>query len=238
MTADTLLAMIVMRFPSPRTAKKYLGENLYEGPMDDTAANAIRACDAAGPLLMYVTEIAFGRVFSGTVAIGQKVRSQGPHYRPGGKEDLNAKSIQRTVLMMWRVTKSDPLVVCTTEESGEHVIAGCGELHVESCLRDLRDFTCGDPVVSDRETVVGTYTEDSHSYTATNGTCKTSSCMVGLAQKCHGYKDVSTVGVRTLMTTAAKQPVPDAIEADQSLRQSHPSGVLTASCGYVSDQQQ
>ena len=62
--------------------------------------------------------------------------------------------------------------------------------------------------------------------------------MVGLAQKCHGYKDVSTVGVRTLMTTAAKQPVPDAIEADQSLRQSHPSGVLTASCGYVSDQQQ
>ena len=41
MTADTLLAMIVMRPPSPRTAKKYLGENLYEGPMDDTAANAI-----------------------------------------------------------------------------------------------------------------------------------------------------------------------------------------------------
>ena len=30
MTADTLLAMIVtMRLPSPRTAKKYLGENLY-----------------------------------------------------------------------------------------------------------------------------------------------------------------------------------------------------------------
>jgi hypothetical protein len=28
-------------------------------------------------------------------------------------------------------------VVCTTEESGEHVIAGCGELHVEICLKDL-----------------------------------------------------------------------------------------------------
>ena len=52
------------------------------------------------------------------------MRSQGPHYRPGGKEDLNAKNIQRTVLMMGRVIKSDPLVVCTTEESGEHVIAG------------------------------------------------------------------------------------------------------------------
>ena len=137
-----------------------------------------------------------------------------------------------------KLSKSDPLAVCTTEESGEHVNAGCDELHVESCLRVLRDFTCGDPVVSDRETVVRTCTEDSHSYTATNGTWKMSSCMVGLAQKCHGYKDVSTDGVRTLMTTASKQPVPDAIEADQSLSQLHPSGVLTASCGYVSDQQQ
>merc|ERR1712039_795065 len=50
-------------------------------------------------------------------------------------------------------------VVCTTEESGEHVIAGCGELHVEICLKDLReeyaqcDFIVSDPVVSYRETV-------------------------------------------------------------------------------------
>merc|ERR1719331_2799516 len=47
-------------------------------------------------------------------------------------------------------------------ESGEHVIAGCGELHVEICLKDLRDdyagvdFTVSDPVVSYRETVGGT----------------------------------------------------------------------------------
>merc|ERR1712025_1412020 len=172
---------------------------------------------------------AFGRVFSGTIATGQKVRIQGSHYKPGSKEDLNIKSIQRTVLMMGRTTeqiqdvpcgntvalvgvdqfilksgtlstfedshniadmkysvspvvkvsvrpkdgkdlpkmveglkklsKSDPLVVCTIEESGEHVIAGCGELHVEICLKDLREeyaqceFTDGDPVVSYRETV-------------------------------------------------------------------------------------
>merc|ERR1712070_961059 len=40
---------------------------------------------------------AFGRVFSGTIATGQRVRIQGPHYKPGGKEDLNVKNIQRTV---------------------------------------------------------------------------------------------------------------------------------------------
>merc|ERR1719188_47382 len=181
---DTLLTMIVTKLPSPKVAQKYRVENLYEGPMDDTAANAIRSCDPAGPLMMYVSKMvptsdkgrfyAFGRVFSGTIATGQKVRIQGPHYKPGSKEDLNTKNIQRTVLMMGRTTeqiadvpcgntvalvgidqyilksgtlttledahniadmklpklveglkklsKSDPLVVCTTEESGEHVI--------------------------------------------------------------------------------------------------------------------
>jgi len=46
------------------------------------------------------------------------------------------------------------------EESGEHIIAGCGELHIEICLKDLQeDFMNGapivisDPVVSYRETV-------------------------------------------------------------------------------------
>merc|ERR1711862_269576 len=64
-----------------------------------------------------------------------------------------------------KLSKSDPLVVCTTEESGEHVIAGCGELHVEICLKDLReeyaqcDFVMSDPVVSYRETVGGTSTQ-------------------------------------------------------------------------------
>merc|ERR1711871_1199954 len=110
--ADTLLSMIVMRLPSPRAAQKYRVENLYEGPMDDEAANAIRACDPAGALMMYVSKMvptsdkgrfyAFGRVFSGTIATGQKVRIQGPHYEPGGKDDLNIKNIQRTVLMMGR----------------------------------------------------------------------------------------------------------------------------------------
>lgn len=38
---------------------------------------------------------AFGRVFSGTVATGQKVRIMGPKYVPGKKEDLYNKPIQR-----------------------------------------------------------------------------------------------------------------------------------------------
>merc|ERR1711912_220420 len=89
--ADTLLSMIVLRLPSPKDAQKYRVQNLYEGPMDDEAANAIKACDPAGPLMMYISKMvptsdkgrfyAFGRVFSGTIATGQRVRIQGPHYK-------------------------------------------------------------------------------------------------------------------------------------------------------------
>lgn len=42
---------------------------------------------------------AFGRVFSGVVATGQKVRIMGPNYTPGKKEDLYLKPIQRFVSM-------------------------------------------------------------------------------------------------------------------------------------------
>eukprot|EP00928_Gymnodinium_smaydae_P052280 TRINITY_DN3608_c0_g1_i4.p1 TRINITY_DN3608_c0_g1~~TRINITY_DN3608_c0_g1_i4.p1 ORF type:complete len:202 (+),score=45.29 TRINITY_DN3608_c0_g1_i4:2-607(+) len=120
--ADTLLSMIVTKLPSPRVAQKYRVENLYEGPMDDTAAQAIKACDKDGPLMMYVSKMvptadkgrfhAFGRVFSGTIATGQKVRIQGPHYKPGSKEDLNIKNIQRTVLMMGSRTEQIQDVPC------------------------------------------------------------------------------------------------------------------------------
>merc|ERR1712167_450479 len=71
----------------------------------------------------------------------------------------DGKELPKLVEGLKKLSKSDPLVVCTTEESGEHVIAGCGELHVEICLKDLREeyaqceSTVSDPVVSYRETV-------------------------------------------------------------------------------------
>ena len=58
-----------------------------------------------------------------------------------------------------RLSKSDPMVQCMIEESGEHIIAGAGELHLEICLKDLEEdhaqipLKKSDPVVSYRETV-------------------------------------------------------------------------------------
>lgn len=49
---------------------------------------------------------------------------------------------------------------CETTEAGEHIIAGCGELHLEICLKDLQDdfmkgapLTITPPVVTYCETV-------------------------------------------------------------------------------------
>jgi len=239
--SDALLQMICIHLPSPVKAQAYRCETLYTGPPDDKFSESIKKCDQQGPLMIYVSKmvptsdkgrfIAFGRVFSGTIKSGQKVRLMGPNYEHGGKSDLSVKNVQRTVLMMGRyqeavedvpagnlvglvgvdqfiiktcsitgeddkeayplkdmkysvspvvrvavepknpsdihklveglkrLAKSDPLVQCSIEESGEHIVAGAGELHLEICLKDLQeDFTgielkISEPVVSFRETV-------------------------------------------------------------------------------------
>lgn len=71
----------------------------------------------------------------------------------------NASDLPKLVEGLKKLSKSDPLVQCYTEPSGEHIIAGCGELHVEICLKDLIeeyakcDINQGDPVVTYKETI-------------------------------------------------------------------------------------
>merc|ERR1712141_252000 len=74
-------------------------------------------------------------------------------------ECKNPSDLPKLVEGLKRLGKSDPLVQCSIEESGEHIIAGAGELHLEICLKDLEeDHACipikvSEPVVSYRETV-------------------------------------------------------------------------------------
>merc|ERR1719390_537686 len=69
----------------------------------------------------------------------------------------NAQDLPKLVEGLKRLAKSDPMVLCYTEESGEHIIAATGELHLEICLKDLQedfmgtDVKVSDPVVSYRE---------------------------------------------------------------------------------------
>uniref|UniRef100_A0A8C1FAN3 Eukaryotic translation elongation factor 2, like 2 n=2 Tax=Cyprinus carpio TaxID=7962 RepID=A0A8C1FAN3_CYPCA len=119
---DALLQMITIHLPSPVTAQRYRCELLYEGPGDDEAAMGIKNCDPKAPLMMYISKMvpttdkgrfyAFGRVFSGVVSTGQKVRIMGPNFTPGKKEDLYIKPIQRTILMMGRYVEPIEDVPC------------------------------------------------------------------------------------------------------------------------------
>ncbi|VDP16999.1 unnamed protein product [Soboliphyme baturini] len=74
-------------------------------------------------------------------------------------EPQNPADLPKLVEGLKRLAKSDPMVQCFFEESGEHIVAGAGELHLEICLKDLEeDHACiplkkSDPVVSYRETV-------------------------------------------------------------------------------------
>ncbi|KAF5190676.1 Elongation factor [Thalictrum thalictroides] len=240
--SDALLEMMIYHLPSPSTAQRYRMENLYQGPLDDMYANAIRNCDPEGPLMIYVSKMieapdksrffTFGRVFSGKVSTGMKIKIMGPNYVLGRKQDLFVKSVQSTSILMGkmfesimdvpcgntvlidgldqfitknatlanekdvdahpiramkfsvspvlrlaveckvaadlpklveslkRLAKTDPMVVCTVEESGQHIIATTGYMHFEICHVALTNFMDGShicagyPLVSIRETVL------------------------------------------------------------------------------------
>ena len=236
--SEALLEMIILHLPSPKVSQKYRTLYLYQGPMDDECAKAMMDCDPEGPVMMFVSKMvptsdsgrfyAFGRLFSGKIKQGEKVRILGPNYVKGKQVDLHIKTVQRVVLMMGKkaedvvdvpcgntcslvgvdeailkqgtistsaaactirsmkysvspvvrvavnaknpadlpklvsgllkMSKADPLVQVINTET-EHIICGCGELHLEICLKDLVEdyakveITKSDPVVPYKETV-------------------------------------------------------------------------------------
>jgi len=74
-------------------------------------------------------------------------------------EVKNAADLPKLVEGLKRLSKSDPCVQTWISPSGEHIIAGAGELHLEICLKDLEEDHAGvplkksEPVVGYRETV-------------------------------------------------------------------------------------
>jgi elongation factor 2 len=70
-------------------------------------------------------------------------------------EPKSAQDLPKLVEGLKRLSKSDPLVKTYTGKTGEHIIAGAGELHLEICLKDLKEqymrgagLTVSEPVVS------------------------------------------------------------------------------------------
>ncbi|KAJ2314957.1 translation elongation factor 2 [Coemansia sp. Cherry 401B] len=74
-------------------------------------------------------------------------------------EVKNQQDLPKLIEGLKRLSKSDPCVLTYTSDSGEHIVAGAGELHLEICLKDLEEdhaqvpIKQGDPVVPYCETV-------------------------------------------------------------------------------------
>ncbi|TNV83518.1 hypothetical protein FGO68_gene7440 [Halteria grandinella] len=236
---DILIEIFVLQLPSPVKAQQYRAAYLYEGPISDACGQAIQKSDYKGPVMVLISKLvptsdkgrfySLGRVFSGTIYSGQKVRIMGPNYKPGTKQDLKITSVTRTVIMMcgkvesvpdvpcgnlvalvgvdryiknqctisddddahliraikysvspvvriavepknpadlpWlveglkKLSQADQTVQCITEETGQHLIAGSSEWHIEAFFNDLANkyAFCGlkksDPMVIYKETV-------------------------------------------------------------------------------------
>jgi len=224
---EVVLDMVIHHHPNPREAQSYRIPKIWKGDIESEAGKALLSCDPNGPIAFvctkivvdkYAGEVAAGRLFSGTVRMGEEltlVSSQktyrlqqvaiynGPKREivdavPAGNiiglvgmkgiyagetvtnsddmtgfealkhlfEPVVTKAIEATksidlpklVEVLRTVKKEDPtIVVQINEETGEHLISGMGELHLEIIENRIRtekgvDVKTSKPIVVYRET--------------------------------------------------------------------------------------
>jgi ribosome assembly protein 1 len=75
-------------------------------------------------------------------------------------EPENPRDLDKMISGLKMLERSDPCAIYEVLESGEHVLATAGELHLERCLKDLRErfarceIQQGEPIVPYRETII------------------------------------------------------------------------------------
>tara|TARA_Y100000034_G_C6898455_1_gene414754 strand:+ start:66 stop:1769 length:1704 start_codon:yes stop_codon:yes gene_type:complete len=224
---ESVLDMVVDHLPSPIDSQKYRIPKLWQGELDSPAGQSLQNADPNGPLVFVVTkviidpqagEIAYGRVFSGTLKKGDEVklinaksnaRTQQIVLAKGGQrlvidqvpagniagivglraaqagetittadiegfeaithlfepvvskaiEAKNPKDLPKLIEILRQLEKEDPtLKVTINPETGENIIAGLGELHLEIKEHLITrekglDIVTSDPIVVYRESV-------------------------------------------------------------------------------------
>ena len=197
---SVLLEMVVKHLPSPTESQKYRIPVIWKGEVEEEISKSMISCDEKGELAMMVTDvsvdphagdIATGRIYSGTVKNGLKIRLvglkkdvaiqqvalfMGPERVtvkevPAGNiaaliglkevfagetistaemrefegfkstsepvmtisvEPKHTKDLPKLIEVIRQITKEDPNVVASlNQETGEHLLSGMGELHLE-----------------------------------------------------------------------------------------------------------
>ena len=224
---EPVLNMVVDHLPSPVESQKYRIPKLWHGDFESETGKSLMTGNPDGPLVFVVTkvvidpqagEIAYGRVFSGTLKKGSEIklinadttaRTQQIVLAKGGSklvvdsvpagniagivglkaahagetvttadivgfeaishlfepvvskaiEAKNPKDLPKLIEVLRQLSKEDPtLKVTINQETGENIMAGLGELHLEIkehlITRDKGiDIVTSDPIVVYRESV-------------------------------------------------------------------------------------
>ena len=195
-----LLRMVIEHLPNPVEAQKYRSATIWAGDPESEVGKAMLECDDKGPVSMMVTDvtvdphagdIATGRIYSGTLKPGIKVRAVGMQKEvaiqqvvlfmaqdklkvnevPAGNiagmtglkevfagetiasqdikpfesfkstaepvmtisvEPKQTKDLPKLIEVIRQISKEDPNIVATlNQETGEHLLSGMGELHLD-----------------------------------------------------------------------------------------------------------
>lgn len=98
-----LVEMFVNHIPSPIENAKRKTEMIFTGPMDSPLAEAMMKCDPKGPLMIQVVKLypdeecdrfySMGRVFSGTLKLGERVKVLGENFTSEDEEDMKIEDV-------------------------------------------------------------------------------------------------------------------------------------------------
>jgi elongation factor 2 len=198
---DAILEMVIDHLPNPIVAQGYRTPVIWKGEPESEIGKSMSTCDEKGDLAMMVTDvsvdqhagdIATGRIYSGTIKSGVKVKliglqkevsvqqvalfmgpervtvkeipagnigaliglkevfagetistAEGMHDFESFKssaepvmtisiEPKQPKDLPKLIEVIRQITKEDPNVVASlNQETGEHLLSGMGELHLE-----------------------------------------------------------------------------------------------------------
>lgn len=102
-SASGLVDMLVEHLPSSRKATARKVQHDYTGPQDGEVVDFMMGCNPRGPLVVHITKLfpkqdctrfdAFGRIISGTIRPGDKVKVLGEGYTPEDEEDSSVAEV-------------------------------------------------------------------------------------------------------------------------------------------------
>ncbi len=195
-----VLDMVVTHHPNPLEAQKYRIPAIWSGDLESDTGKAMQNCDPNGPFSMMITDVvidphagdvATGRIYSGTIKPGMKVKIIGSDKTIGiqqiamfmgpervaidhaiagniasliglkevytgqtiaekeiepfesfksnvepvmtiSVEPKQTKDLPKLIEVIRQITKEDPNIKASlNQDTGEHLISGMGELHLE-----------------------------------------------------------------------------------------------------------